>query len=82
LDVPQTAFIKGDALVLSIACASVLAKTCRDGFMRQISLDFPEYGFAQHKGYGTTFHRSALAEHGPCAEHRFSYKPLMPFARL
>ncbi len=82
LDIPQTAFIKGDALVLSIACASVLAKTCRDGLMVELGNQYPMYGFARHKGYGTAFHRSALAEHGPCAEHRFTYKPLKPIARV
>jgi ribonuclease HII len=82
MSLPQTALIKGDALVLSIACASVLAKTFRDGLMTQLELKFPGYGFARHKGYGTAFHRTALAELGPCPEHRFSYKPVKLIAQV
>ena len=82
LNIPQTAFIKGDALVLSISCASVLAKTCRDAMMVQMDLVHPGYGFARHKGYGTALHRQALVENGACPEHRFSYKPVKSFVRL
>lgn len=73
---PQTALIKGDSIVLSIACASVLAKTCRDGLMRALDSEYPAYGFACHKGYGTELHRQALAAQGPCPAHRFSYAPV------
>jgi len=73
---PQLALIKGDARSLSIAAASVLAKTARDAWMIELGDRYPEYGFAAHKGYGTRMHREALAQLGPCAEHRMSYAPL------
>jgi ribonuclease HII len=80
--VPQTALIKGDSLVLSIACASVLAKTCRDAILVQLDKEYPGYAFARHKGYGTARHREALAGLGPCPEHRFSYRPVSSFTRV
>lgn len=73
---PQTALIKGDARSLSIAAASVLAKTSRDALMTGLEEQFPGYGFARHKGYGTSQHREALVALGPCALHRFSFAPL------
>lgn len=73
---PQTALIKGDARSLSIAAASVLAKTARDALMERLDEEYPGYGFARHKGYGTACHQSALAELGPCAVHRFCYAPI------
>jgi ribonuclease HII len=73
---PQTAVIKGDASILSIAAASVLAKTERDAWMVKLECDYPGYGFARHKGYGTAAHRAALESLGACAEHRMSFKPL------
>lgn len=76
VDLPQTALIHGDRLCLSIAAASVLAKTARDAYMRELDQQYPGYGFARHKGYGTAYHRQALAEMGPCAEHRQSYAPV------
>jgi ribonuclease HII len=76
IGVPQTSLIKGDCLVLSIAAASVLAKTSRDGLMLDLDRDFPVYGFARHKGYGTMVHQQTLAEYGPCPEHRYSYAPV------
>jgi len=76
VDLPQTALIKGDCKVLSIAAASVLAKTERDRLMLSLDNDFPGYGFARHKGYGTAVHRAALESLGPCAQHRMSFKPL------
>lgn len=82
LNIPQTAFIKGDNLVLSISCASVLAKTCRDGLMMDLGSKYPLYGFARHKGYGTALHRQALVEHGACPEHRFTYKPVKSLVRV
>ncbi|PKO12588.1 MAG: ribonuclease HII [Chloroflexi bacterium HGW-Chloroflexi-10] len=80
INLPQTAIIKGDRRSLSIAAASVLAKTARDHWMRQIDTEYSDYGFAIHKGYGTKQHHSALCSFGPCAIHRFSFKPLQ--ARL
>ena len=76
LETPQTALIKGDQRSLSIAAASILAKTTRDALMRQEDDSYPVYGFSRHKGYGTRFHQQALAENGPCAIHRMSFKPL------
>lgn len=76
VDIPQTAFIKGDQRSLSIAAASVLAKTSRDEHMRLEDNCFPLYGFSRHKGYGTRFHQQALAENGPCSIHRMSFRPL------
>lgn len=76
IHLPQTALVKGDARSLSIACASVLAKTARDALLAEVDKCYPGYGFEQHKGYGTAFHRSALARLGPCPIHRLSFKPL------
>lgn len=76
VSLPQLALIKGDARSLSIAAASVLAKTARDAWMAALGEQYPGYGFAAHKGYGTRAHREALARLGPCAEHRRSYAPL------
>ncbi len=70
---PQTKLFYGDALCLSIAAASVVAKVHRDGLMRELDRVHPEYGLAQHKGYGTPEHRKALAEHGPTPLHRRSF---------
>jgi ribonuclease HII len=71
---PQSALVKGDARSLSIAAASILAKTARDEWMRQQDVLFPGYGFAAHKGYGTTAHRNAIARLGLCPIHRRSFK--------
>jgi ribonuclease HII len=68
--------IKGDASEYCIAAASIIAKVTRDRLMRQYDVQFPEYGFAQHKGYGTLQHMKAIADHGPCAIHRMTFKPI------
>jgi len=68
--------IGGDAKSLSIAAASIIAKVTRDRLMIEMDKTFPAYGFAKHKGYGTAAHASALAQHGPCTEHRKSFKPI------
>lgn len=60
----------GDGQSLAIAMASIIAKVMRDGILTALHQDWPDYGFARHKGYGTAVHRSALLQHGPCAEHR------------
>ena len=75
---PQTALIKGDARSFSVAAASVLAKVIRDRLMLEYDRQFPAYGFAEHKGYGTARHLAALAQHGPCPIHRRSFAPLRP----
>jgi len=71
--IPQTPYVKGDALSYSIAAASIVAKTQRDALMRELDGLHPGYGFAVHKGYDTRAHRAALASLGPCAAHRMSY---------
>lgn len=73
---PQTPLVKGDARSYSIAAASVLAKVTRDRLMRAFDREFPGYGFAEHKGYGTPAHLAALAKLGPCPIHRRSFAPL------
>lgn len=78
---PQTSLIKGDARSLSIAAASVLAKTARDALLVQLEEQYPGYGFARHKGYGTATHQAALARLGPCPIHRFCFAPLATFLK-
>jgi ribonuclease HII len=73
LDVPQVALVKGDARCLSIAAASVLAKTTRDAHMHELDMQLPGYGLAQHKGYGTEFHRAAILRMGMSPMHRRSF---------
>lgn len=71
---PQKAIIKGDAISVSIAAASILAKTYRDDLMTSYAAEFPQYGFAEHKGYGCRSHYDAIREFGPCYIHRMSFK--------
>ena len=78
LRVPQTAIVKGDARSYSIAAASVLAKVTRDRLMLGFHAQFPEYGFAEHKGYGTAKHLAAIEKHGACPIHRKTFAPLKP----
>jgi ribonuclease HII len=66
--------IGGDGLSMSIAAASIVAKTTRDALMRNLGRDFPEYGFAEHVGYATAGHRRALLVSGPCPYHRRSFR--------
>jgi ribonuclease HII len=73
LDISQTSIVKGDARCLSIACASILAKTERDALMRELDERHPGYGLAKHKGYGTQAHRSAMKRLGLSAVHRRSF---------
>ena len=70
---PNLAVWKGDQVVVSISAASVIAKVTRDRIMRKMDLEFPQYGFAGHKGYITAAHTKALNENGPCAQHRTSF---------
>jgi len=76
VNLSQTSLIKGDQRSLSIASASILAKTTRDEWMRAEDKEYPEYGFAQHKGYGTALHQLNLSRVGPSAIHRKSYAPI------
>lgn len=73
LGTPNLAVWKGDQVVVSISAASIIAKVTRDRIMREMDLEFPQYGFAGHKGYITAAHTAALKEHGPCAQHRRSF---------
>ncbi len=75
-DLPQNSLPKGDARCLSIAAASILAKTARDALMVELDSSYPAYGFARHKGYGTAVHRAALKQAGMCEIHRSSFKPM------
>jgi ribonuclease HII len=72
----QTKLFYGDALCISIAAASVIAKVHRDAMMCEMNEQYQKYGLAAHKGYGTPEHRRALAEHGPCPLHRRSFGPV------
>jgi len=76
INIPATAVVKGDARVAEISAASILAKVERDAQMLALHETYPQYGFDRHKGYPTKAHFEALAEHGPCPEHRTSYKPV------
>lgn len=76
LPLPQQALIKGDARVEAIAAASILAKTARDARLRELDLEFPGYGFAKHKGYGTGEHLAALDRLGVTTQHRRSFAPV------
>ena len=76
LDCAIETIIKGDALSLSIAAASIVAKVSRDRMMARLDAQYPGYGFAQHKGYGTAQHSAALARYGVTPLHRRSFKPV------
>jgi len=81
LDVPgfplaAKGVVRGDGISLSIAAASIIAKVTRDRRMQELAEEFPVYGFAKHKGYGTQAHMEALREYGPCREHRRSFAPV------
>lgn len=73
-NIDQRPVIKGDALSLSIAAASILAKVTRDRIMTDLDLQYPEYGFKHHKGYPTKAHKQAILTYGPCPIHRKSFK--------
>ena len=76
LDVLAEAIVKGDAKVPAISAASILAKVHRDRWCAEYDREFPQYGFAAHKGYGTAEHIAALREHGACPQHRKSFAPV------
>jgi ribonuclease HII len=76
LDVLAEAIVKGDARVKAISAASILAKVHRDRLCQSLHLEFPHYGFAGHKGYGTPEHLEALMRHGACVHHRRSFAPV------
>ncbi|MEI6599410.1 MAG: ribonuclease HII [Comamonadaceae bacterium] len=76
LDVLGEAIVKGDSLVPAISAASILAKVQRDRWCVEYDLQFPQYGFAKHKGYGTAEHLEALRLHGACPQHRKTFRPV------
>ncbi|MCF8147065.1 MAG: ribonuclease HII [Sulfuritalea sp.] len=76
LDIRSEAIVKGDEKVPSISAASILAKVTRDRWCKQYHLEFPQYGFDQHKGYGTAEHLAALRQHGACPQHRKTFRPV------
>jgi ribonuclease HII len=73
----QQAVVDGDARLLSVAAASIVAKVVRDRIMERLDHVWPAYGFAKHKGYGTPDHLEALERHGPCPIHRYSFAPVV-----
>lgn len=79
---PQTPLVKGDARSLSIAAASILAKTARDARLVELEAEYPGYSFGRHKGYGTAAHQAALQRLGPCPQHRASFRPVVWAARM
>ncbi|MDY0105558.1 MAG: ribonuclease HII [Giesbergeria sp.] len=81
LDMHAEAVVKGDALVPAISAASILAKVHRDRWCAQVHDQFPQYGFAGHKGYGTAAHLAALRTHGACPLHRRSFAPVAQHLR-
>jgi ribonuclease HII len=76
LSCPVQTIVSGDARSLSIAAASIIAKVTRDSIMKRLDREFPGYGFARHKGYGTAIHQAALLQLGPCIHHRKSFAPI------
>jgi len=82
VDLPQTPLIKGDARSLSIAAASILAKTNRDALLVELDETYPGYLFAKNKGYGTPEHRHAIDRLGPCDQHRKTFSPISDYFSL
>ncbi len=76
INFPQTALVKGDCRSLSIAAASVMAKTSRDALMSELDRKYPGYGFAEHKGYATARHLDRIKQLGACSLHRLTFAPL------
>lgn len=76
LDLKQVPIVKGDRKVLSIACASIIAKVTRDRIMTRLAKRYPQYGLEKHKGYSTKLHKAMLAQHGICEIHRKSFRPV------
>lgn len=81
LDFPQKAIIKGDALSISIAAASIIAKVTRDRIMRKYAQEYPEFDFSKHKGYPTKAHKDAIRKHGVSPIHRQSFKGVKEYCR-
>lgn len=79
--IPSLSLIKGDALSASIAAASIIAKVERDRMMENLDREYPKYGFAKHKGYGTAEHLAAIRKYGPCPQHRRTFEPIKSWGR-
>lgn len=75
-DIPQKIVIKGDKISASVSAASIIAKVTRDRMMRKLELEYPNFKFSIHKGYGTALHLEELAKHGPTKIHRMTFAPL------
>ncbi len=80
LPMPSLSLVKGDARSASIAAASIIAKVTRDRLMEDYDTEYPQYGFAKHKGYGTAEHIEAIRKYGPCPIHRLSFEPVKSIA--
>ncbi len=80
-NIPHHCIIQGDGKFMSIAAASILAKTYRDDYMKEMAETYPHYGWQTNMGYATSFHRESLKKHGPCAIHRMSFA-LVPDEQL
>ena len=80
--IAQQAIIRGDKSCLSIACASIVAKVTRDHMMTELSNTYPDYGFQQHKGYGTRSHLECINKLGPTPVHRYSFSPVRNMAKF
>jgi ribonuclease HII len=81
LAVPALAMWKGDEVAACVAAASIVAKVTRDQIMRGLHKEYPQYGFSRHKGYSTPSHMTALADHGPCPQHRMSFANVIGVVR-
>lgn len=81
LEMLAEAIVKGDATVPAISAASILAKVHRDRWCAEFDLQYPQYGFAKHKGYGTADHLAALRVHGACPQHRKTFRPVTEVLR-
>jgi len=79
---PCVSIVRGDQISYAVACASILAKVARDRYMRELAATYPQYGFDGHKGYGAPEHIAALREHGPCPEHRLTFRTVVPRIEL
>ena len=82
VDIPQKSIVRGDALCLSVAAASIVAKVTRDRLMADQDAVHPGYGFGRHKGYGTRHHLDRLNALGPCDIHRYTFRPVSAVARV
>lgn len=80
ISIPQRGIIRGDLTIKSIAAGSIIAKVTRDRIMVEFARQYPEYGFEEHKGYGTAAHKAAIKCHGPCLIHRLGWRPFQTTA--